>query len=125
VKLGDFSDQALRKWAEDYMVQRAEERRKEKRGVDDLRQVWREMNEADWEAFKALLELRPRARARYSEDEIALAIQRHLAALPRIQKNGVSYGAPWTFAAEVSALRRLLGEPEPERTRIETIDFQP
>lgn len=128
MKIEDIRDVALQQWVEDYTTQKVEAARvaKKPEKIEALRDVWKNFREADWEAWRELQDLRPRARAvlekdgRSGQEALDLLLQRKLAALPR-QGN---YAAPYSLGFEVRVLREVLGEEDPPR-RVEVTDFNP
>lgn len=135
MKLEDMQSPALREWAKDYMAQKlaANDGKEKAAKRDELRRLWSGWRESDWEAWRELQELRPRAIAeadkgnlrakvgdRKGQEALDFYIQRKLAMLPRDARG---YSAPYTYGFEVAALLDLLGE-EP-RSRVEVTDFNP
>lgn len=110
MKLTDIRNEALRAWVADYTGQRLEEHKKNHAKVEQLKHAWASYSEGDWGAWRELLDLRPRARAKFELGEIDRAIHAKLDAQPRLERNGISYPSPYSFGVEVAALKELLGE---------------
>jgi len=123
LKLDHVSSPALRGWVEDYTETKLAERKSKKLGTDDLRRMWAGFRESDWEAWRELVDLRPRARAKFEQADIDIAVARKLQSLAPVHLNGQTYPAPFTLGLEVAALRELLGETDP--TPRVVVDFIP
>lgn len=125
MRIEDIQDTDLRSWAQTYCSERLAEMRSQKASSEFVAWVWRHFNEMDWESFRALQELRPQAKERFHDDETQKAVLDFLETLPKVERSGIVYRAPWTLAREATALRKLLGipEPEPRRCKIEVVDF--
>lgn len=106
-------DEALRAWAQDYTDSKVAERKARKTSSEDLIRAWRSYTEADWAAFRELLELRPRARAKFDQGELDIAVARKVASLGQRYVLGQPYPAAYSFGVEVAALRELLGDSDP------------
>lgn len=110
MKLDHVRSDELREWIVDYTDSKLAERKSRKTTTDDLLRVWASFREPDWQAWRTLQDLRPRALARFSKEECEAAIARKVAAAPPPTVNNVTYQAPYSLGLEVAALREFLGE---------------
>lgn len=100
------------RWWEQRLAGLPKERREiASRGVEGL-------TPADWEAVYEL-HTRWRIAERTPEEwaELKRKEQRILRQMPPVDRNGVRYGAPWSFGLRARAARELWGEIDLDRAR--------
>lgn len=70
-----------------------------------------DFNEHDWRAFYELHQtFRIDERTRAERSELETEEQRMLRKLPKVERNGIQYDAPWSWGVRVAAARNLWGE---------------
>lgn len=126
MKIQDIRNADLRNWVEQHIEKTTQERKAAKAGTSDLRDLWREYQEGDWEALRELIALREMARKREcDESEIEVAILKRMASLPDRHVNGQRYGAAYSLGLEVSVLREFLNVEARPRSRVTVLEEVP
>jgi hypothetical protein len=105
-RMKGFHDLGLAGWVRNYCADKLEKNRKKVAKVEQLESVWDGMKEGDWEAWRELMILRPRARNLLSESVIGTAVARKVA--QQAVSSEFAYSPPYSFGLEVAALRELL-----------------
>jgi hypothetical protein len=121
MRIADISSSSLREWVIAYTDRTLSEARAKKTSSSAFNDLWRSYNELDWDSLRALQDLRPAARNRFSPDEIDLATQKKMRSLARLWRGKDAYDRPFSLALEAQVLREMLGIPDPPRSVVEVL----
>jgi len=119
VKITDIGPADLRAWVQGYVEGIVSKKKSSRQSAQPQIDIWRSFNEADWRAWRELIDLREKADLQFSRSQIDVAIYDGVRAAPALP----GYTAPYTLGIEARALRGLLGLPEPARSEVTYVDF--